>query len=214
VGEPTIAYLGWGTFFFDFDNDGYKDLFAANGHVYPEVEGKLGRETYREPLLLFRNQGHGKFREIGETVGLRALPIHSARAAAYCDYDNDGDLDIVVSNIDEVPQVLRNDGGNRENWLEMRLVGTRSNRDAIGALVKVSSGDLVQWDRVRTGGSYISGNDPRLHFGLDQAQSADVEIRWPSGGTERLEHVPANQILTIKEGKGLTGNNSSDKVTK
>jgi hypothetical protein len=202
VGEATISYLGWATFFFDFDNDGYKDLFAANGHVYPEVEGKLGRETYREPLLLLRNQGHGKFREIGEAAGLRALPLHSARGAAYCDYDNDGDLDVVVSNIGEAPQVLRNDGGNRKSWLEMRLVGTRSNRDAIGASVKVRSGDIVQWDRVRTGGSYISGNDPRLHFGLGESKSADIEIRWPSGTIEEFKGMPANQIVTIKEGSG------------
>jgi hypothetical protein len=204
VGEATISYLGWATFFFDFDNDGYKDLFAANGHVYPEVEGRLGRETYREPLLLFRNLGHGKFREVGEATGLRSLPLHSARGAAYADYDNDGDLDIVVSNIDEKPQVLRNDGTNRASWLEMRLKGgARSNRDAIGALVKVRSGELTQWDRVRTGGSYISGNDPRLHFGLGEAKEADLEIQWPSGSTERLEHVAANRIFTIEEGKGI-----------
>jgi len=204
VGEPTISFLGWAAFFLDFDNDGLKDLFAANGHVYPEIEGKLGRETYREPLLLFRNQGNGKFREVGDAAGLHALSLRSARGGAYCDYDNDGDVDIVVSNIDEPPQILRNDGGNTGHWLEMKLIGTKSNRDAIGALVKVRSGDLVQWGRVRTGGSYISGNDPRLHFGLGASDSADViEIRWPSGAIETLNHVPANRILAIKEGLGV-----------
>ncbi|MDQ2711799.1 MAG: CRTAC1 family protein, partial [Acidobacteriota bacterium] len=188
VGEPTVSYLGWGTFFLDYDNDGYKDLFAANGHVYPEVDGKLNRETYREPLLLFHNLGHGKFREISQAVGLRQLPLHSARGAAYCDYDNDGDLDIAISNIDDRPQLLRNEGGNRKHWLEMRLEGTRSNRDAIGALVKVRAGDLVQWDRVRTGGSYISGNDLRLHFGLGDNDVADqIEILWPSGALQKFE---------------------------
>jgi hypothetical protein len=204
VGEATVSYLGWAAFFLDYDNDGYKDLFAANGHVYPEVEGRLGRETYREPLLLFRNLGTGKFRESGEEVGLRKLPLHSARGGAYCDYDNDGDLDVLISNIDEAPQLLRNEGGNRQNWLTMRLVGTRSNRDAIGALVKVRSGDLTQWDRVRTGGSYISGNDPRLHFGLRNFHSAEgVEILWPSGAAEKLGPIEANQIMTIQEGKGV-----------
>jgi hypothetical protein len=205
VGEPTVSYLGWGTFFLDYDNDGYKDLFAANGHVYPEVDGKLNRETYREPLLLFQNLGHGRFHESGQALGLRRLPVHSARGAAYCDYDNDGDLDIVVSNIDERPQLLRNDGGNRKHWLELRLIGgTRSNRDAIGALVKVRAGDFVQWDRVRTGGSYISGNDLRLHFGLGDFEVADaVEIRWPSGAVEKLERVGLNRMLTVEEGKGI-----------
>ncbi len=204
VGESTVSFLGWGAFFVDYDNDGFKDLFAANGHVYPEVDGKLNREVYREPLLLFHNSKNGKFQESDEAAGLRRLPAHSARGAAYCDYDNDGDLDIAVSNIDERPQLLRNEGGNRKHWLEMRLVGTRSNRDAIGARVKVRAGEIVQWDRVRTGGSYISGNDLRLHFGLEDHDSADsIEIRWPSGAIEKLENVPANRVLTIQEGKGV-----------
>ena len=204
VGESTVSFLGWGAFFLDYDNDGFKDLFAANGHVYPEVDGKLNREVYREPLLLFHNSKNGKFQESDEAAGLRGLPAHSARGAAYCDYDNDGDLDIAVSNIDERPQLLRNEGGNRKHWLEMRLVGTTSNRDAIGARVKVRAGEIVQWGRVRTGGSYISGNDLRLHFGLEGHDSVDsVEIRWPSGATEKLGKVPANRILTIQEGKGV-----------
>jgi ASPIC and UnbV. len=204
VGESTVSFLGWGAFFLDYDNDGFKDLFAANGHVYPEVDGKLNREVYREPLLLFHNSKNGKFQESDEAAGLRRLPAHSARGAAYCDYDNDGDLDIAVSNIDERPQLLRNEGGNRKHWLEMRLVGTTSNRDAIGARVKVRAGEIVQWGRVRTGGSYISGNDLRLHFGLEGHDSVDsVEIRWPSGATEKLGEVPANRILTIQEGKGV-----------
>ncbi len=204
VGQPTVSYLGWGTFFIDYDNDGYKDLFAANGHVYPEVEGKLSQELYREPALMFRNLGGGKFREMGQVVGLRRLEQHSARGAAYCDYDNDGDLDIAISNIDDRPQLLKNEGGNRKHWLEMRLVGTRSNRDAIGALVRVRTGEFTQWDRVRTGGSYISGNDLRLHFGLGNSDVADeIEIHWPSGTVEKLKSISANQILRIEEGKGI-----------
>ncbi len=204
VGEATISYLGWGAFFLDYDNDGWKDLLAANGHVYPEVEGHLNRETYREPLLLFHNNGHGKFREVGSAAGLRRLPLHSARGAAYADFDNDGDLDFVVSNIDERPQLLENRSDNRKHWLELNLIGTRSNRDAIGALVSVRCGDLKQWDRVRTGVSYISGNEHRLHFGLGNYDKFDsLEIQWPSGAVEQISPTAVDHILTIKEGSGI-----------
>jgi enediyne biosynthesis protein E4 len=204
VGEPTVSYLGWGTFFFDYDNDGYKDLFAANGHVYPEVEGRLNRETYREPLLLFQNLGKGRFRDVSAVTGLRQLPLHSARGAAYADFDNDGSVDILVSNIDEQPQLLKNQLKSQCNWLELRLVGTRSNRDAIGASVTVRSGDLTQYDRVRTGGSYISGNELRLHFGLGTHATVDsFEIKWPTGAVEKIPNVPVDRILTIKEGSGI-----------
>ena len=133
-------------------------------------------------------------------MGLRALPLKSARGGAYCDYDNDGDVDILVSNIDDAPQLLENVGGNANHWLELKLVGTKSNRDAIGAKVKLTAGDLVQYDRVRAGGSYISGNDLRLHFGLANHATADsLEITWPSGTKQRLNAVKSDQILTIRE---------------
>jgi len=132
------------------------------------------------------------------------MRARSARGGAYCDYDNDGDIDLVVSNIDEVPQLLANAGGNRQNWLEMKLTSTKSNRDAIGARVKVSVGSLVQYDHVRAGGSYISGNDVRLHFGLANNRKADtVEVTWPSGTVEKIENVRANQIIEITEGRGI-----------
>lgn len=204
IGERTIPYLGWATFFFDYDNDGFKDLFNANGHVYPEVEGKLGAETYREPLQLFRNLHNGKFAEVSKEVGLREFAARSARGGAYCDYDNDGDIDFVVSNIDDSPQLFENVGGNQGNWLEMKLVGTASNRDAIGAKVKLTAGNLAQYDHVRAGGSFISGNDLRLHFGLGEHPMADsIEIQWPSGKTDLLKGVKANQILMIREGSGM-----------
>ncbi len=203
VGERTIPYLGWATFFLDYDNDGWKDLFNANGHVYPEM-GDRSKESYREPLQMFHNLRNGKFAEVSGEVGLRALPLKSARGGAYCDYDNDGDVDILVSNIDERPQLLENIGGNGSHWLEIRLVGTASNRDAIGAKVKITAGDLLQYDHVRAGGSYISGNDLRLHFGLGDRTAADsIEIDWPSGKKERYSNLKANQILTIREGSGL-----------
>jgi len=203
VGEKTIPHLGWATVFLDYDNDGFKDLFDANGHVYPEMDAH-SRERYRQPLQMFRNSHDGKFIEVSDAVGLTEMRARSARGGAYCDYDNDGDIDLVVSNIDEVPQLLANAGGNRQNWLEMKLTSTKSNRDAIGARVKVSVGSLVQYDHVRAGGSYISGNDVRLHFGLANNRKADtVEVTWPSGTVEKIENVRANQIIEITEGRGI-----------
>jgi hypothetical protein len=189
--------------FFDFDNDGWNDLFDASGHVYPQMDGR-SKETYRQPLQLFRNMHNGKFAEISADSGLLALPLKSARGGAYCDYDNDGDIDVVVSNIDDAPQLLENVGGNRANWLELKLVGTTSNRDAIGAAVKVVAGNSTQFQHVRAGGSFISGNDLRLHFGLADKELADrIEIRWPSGKTETLQNVKSNQIVLVKEGSGI-----------
>jgi hypothetical protein len=205
VGEPTVPFLAWATFFFDYDNDGHKDLFVANGHVYPEVEGKIG-ETYRQPLQLFRNSSDAKFQDASQQAGLHAIPRHSARGGAYADFDNDGDLDVLISNIDDVPQLLENDGSNRSDWLELKLQGTKSNRDAIGARVRVTAGDLVQYDHVRAGGSFLSSNDLRLHFGLgDRKRVDEVRIEWPSGKTERLEKIETNQILNVVEGSGITG---------
>jgi hypothetical protein len=205
IAEKTIPYLGWATFFLDYDNDGWKDLFDASGHVYPQMDGR-SRETYRQPLQMFRNLHNGKFAEVSKEIGLANLERMSARGGAYCDYDNDGDVDFVVSNIDDRPQLLENEGGNSANWLEMKLQGTKSNRDAIGAQVKLSAGGLVQYDHVRAGGSYISGNDLRLHFGLGKQPQADsMEIRWPSGQAERLQNIKANRILTIREGSGIIG---------
>lgn len=207
VGEATVPYLGWGTFFFDYDNDGWKDLLAVNGHVYPEVDGHLGRETYREPLLLFHNLERGKFQEAGGQFGLQRLPPQSGRGAAYFDYDNDGSLDFIVSNIDDKPQLLRNQTGvHAAHWLTLRLIGAKSNRSAVGALVKVQAGSSSQWNRVRTGGSYISGSDPRLHFGLGaNATANEVEISWPSGLVEKLHGVNADRVVTVKEGLGIQG---------
>jgi len=204
VGEPTIPWLGWATFFLDYNNDGYKDLFAVNGHVYPEVDGRL-KESYRQPLQLFENLGRGKFREVSPAVGLVQLARRSGRGGAYCDYDNDGDIDMVVSNIDDRPMLLRNEGGNTSNWLELKMAGTASNRDGIGARVKVVTGDLVQYDHVRAGGSFLSGNDIRLHFGLGNRTGVEsIEVRWPSGRIDRFQNIPVNRILVVTEGKGIS----------
>jgi len=200
LGEPTIPWLGWATFFFDYDHDGRRDLFAANGHVYPEIDGVDG-ESYAQPLQLFRNVGEGRFREASGQAGFAKDFRVAARGGAYCDYDNDGDLDIAVSRIDGRPLLLRNEGGNRRNWLQLKLVGEESNRDAVGAKVEVAAGGLTQYDHVRAGGSYLSAHDLRLHFGLGPAEEVErVVIRWPSGRRDTVEALEANQILAVTEG--------------
>jgi enediyne biosynthesis protein E4 len=202
IAEATIHYLGWATFFMDYDNDGLKDLFCVNGHVYPEADRVAG-SSYRQPPLLFKNLGNRKFKLVSSDVGIASLRL-PGRGGAFCDYDNDGDLDVAIINIDDRPTLLRNDGGNRAgHWLQVKTAGARSNRDGIGAAVKVVSGDLVQYDRVRTGGSFSSSNDMRLHFGLGNRQAVDlVEIRWPSGVVDQLAHVDPNQVLVVREGEG------------
>jgi len=199
VGEPTIPWLGWGTFFFDYNNDGYKDLFCINGHVYPEIDGKIN-QSYRQPLQLLENIGNGKFREVSERAGLTRLPRRSGRGGAYCDFDNDGNVDVIVSNIDDRPTLLRNVGAGSNNWIELSLAGTVSNRSAVGAKVKITAGDLVQYDHVRAGGSFLSSNDPRLHFGLGTRKRVDsLEIRWPTGKVDRYQNLEINRIHSLRE---------------
>ena len=194
----TLPYLGWATFFLDFDNDGNLDLFVANGHIFPQVEPSL--ETYRQPDLLFRGNGEFGFQDVTDQVDLHQAPVRSSRGGATCDYDNDGDLDLLVLAIDDSPTLLRNDGGNRRNWLQFRLAGRRGNRSAIGTRIKVVTGSKTRTGRVRSGGGFLSQNDLRLHFGLGEAAAAErVEIRWPGGGSQVLMNVQANQIVRIEE---------------
>jgi enediyne biosynthesis protein E4 len=200
TGEPTVQHLGWGTFFFDYDNDGYPDLFCANGHVYPEVDGKL-REKFRQPMQLLRNIGSGKFQDFSTQAGFGQIPPQSARSAAFADFDNDGDLDVVVSVMDGVPLLLENRGGSKSNWLRIRLTGTKSNRMGVGARVKVTAGALTQVQTMYAGGSYLSSNDPRLHFGVGTASRADVEVTWPGGGSQRLTGIRTNQQIEIVQGR-------------
>lgn len=200
VGEPTVPYLGWATGFFDYDNDGLVDLYCANGHVYPEVDGKI-RETYQQPQLLLRNLGGGKFADVSGPAGLRAF-LRSARGGAYADFDNDGDLDLAISVMDGKPLLLRNDGGNRAHWLSLQLTGAKSNRMAIGARVRVTAGGRTQTAVLRAGESYLSSNDPRLHFGLGAATTADVEVSWPSGVRTRHPALAANRRHRLTESGG------------
>jgi hypothetical protein len=194
----SLPYVGWGTKFFDYDNDGWLDLFIANGHAYPQ------RDRYRQRKLVHRNNRDGTFSEVAAQLGNVMLEEHASRGTAFGDIDNDGDIDIVVNNLDGAPQVLRNDGGNTNNSILIKTVGTKSNRNGIGAKLKVVSGDLVQVDEVRSGGSYISQNDFRLHFGLEKRTKVDlIQVRWPSGVVDSVSNIPANKIVFIKEGKGL-----------
>ena len=168
-----------------------------------EVERLFKDVNYRQSPQLFRNLGNGTFRQVTRDVGLGALRL-AGRGGSYCDFDNDGGLDICVTALDGQVLLLRHEGGNKSgHWLQVKTVGTKSNRDGIGALVKVVAGNLTQYDRVRTGGTFLSGNDLRLHFGLAEHGVADlVEIRWPSGTLDRLTHVQANQALVVQEDKG------------
>ena len=198
VAAVSLPYVGWGTKFFDYDNDGWADLFVANGHVYPQIP------TYRQRNLVHHNNRDGTFTEVAAQLGAPFLEKGVARGAVFGDLDNDGDVDIVINNLDGAAQVLRNDGGNSSNSVLIKTVGVKSNRDGIGARVKVVSGDLTQVDEVRSGDSYISQSDLRLHFGLEKRTKIDlIEVRWPSGTVDKITNITANKILTIKEGQGL-----------
>lgn len=199
VGEPTVPYLGWGTAFADFDLDGRPDLFCANGHVYPEVDGKT-RETYRQPLQLLRNLGGGKFVDDSARMGLRGLPPVSARGAAVADYDNDGDMDVIVSVLDGPPVLIENRAATASsNWIRISLRGTKSNRAGIGARVRVTANGITQTLSPRAGESYLSGNDPRVHAGLGNAKSADVEVLWPSGRRSQHRGLRSGQHHQLEE---------------
>jgi hypothetical protein len=202
LARATYAPVGWGTGFFDMDNDGWLDVFVSNGHVYPQLDSLPGAASYRQPMLLFRNLRNGRFEDVSNV--LAGFPKASRRGAAFGDLNNDGNLDIVVADIDGPPALLLNRGGNRNHRVLLKLEGTESNRSAVGARVTVTSGKLVQMGEVRAGGSYISQNDPRLHFGLGaEATMNTVAIHWPSGKTETLHALAADYIYTIVEGKGV-----------
>jgi hypothetical protein len=199
-------YLGFGVGFLDFDNDGWKDLFIANGHVYAQLAARKLHITYKQRRILYRNLRNGRFEDISSTSGPALLEEHAGRGCAFGDLDNDGDIDIVVNNLDAPPTVLRNDGGNRNNWIMVKCSGTKSNRSAIGARVKVTAGGRTQIDEVRSGSGYYSHNDFRLHFGLGAHSGVEqVEVFWPSGLKESFKALPVNHLIVIEEGKGIVG---------
>ncbi|MBT4976628.1 MAG: CRTAC1 family protein [Gemmatimonadetes bacterium] len=200
LGEPTLATLTFGTDFLDYDNDGDLDLYLANGHVHPEVEAFDKATSYPQLDQLFVNDGSGKFALAIEDMGPGMALAGVSRGAAFADIDNDGDMDAFVSNNNQRPFLLRNDGGNRNHWLAIKTIGRVSNRDGIGARVKVISGDLVQIEEVRSGSSYLSQNDLRVYFGLGRRERVDrVEIRWPSGIVQTLEEMAIDSIHRVEE---------------
>jgi hypothetical protein len=204
IGYRTYQISTFGLRFFDYDNDGATDLFFANGHVMDNIQLYHPDTTYAEPKQMFRNIGRGKFEDVSNQLGPDMQKPHVSRGAAAGDFDNDGDMDILVSGCGQRPQLLRNDGGNRNHWLEIALIGTKSNRDGVGARVKVTAGDLVLQDQRKGGMSYQSAQDPRLHFGLGKHAQVDaVEIVWPSKSVTKLENLTSDQIIAVKEGEGL-----------
>ena len=197
-------YVGWGTGIVDLDNDGFPDVFVATGSVYPEVEKKVPNYPFRTPRLVFRNLGDGRFEELIEEAGPGVAEAHASRGCAFGDFDNDGDVDVLVMNMNEPPSLLRNDVKSGGNWLKVLLVGVRSNRSAIGARVTAAYGNRRQAQEVQAQSSFYSANDRRLHFGLGAETSVDLTVRWPNGVSETISKVGVNQLVVIREGSGIT----------
>ena len=204
IALPSLPHVKWGTAFADFDNDGWLDLIAVSGHVYPQVDSLPSGGGYREPKLLHLNQADGTFCDASDLAGLALQERHVSRGLAVGDLFNDGNVDIVVGDLDGAPMILKNRGVSGRHWVSFELAGTKSNRMAIGARVKVVAGGITQTDEVHSGGSYLSQNDTRLHFGLGSAKTIDrIEIRWPSGAVETLTALAADQFYSVLEGSGV-----------
>jgi enediyne biosynthesis protein E4 len=195
----------WGCGFADYDNDGWPDIIQVNGHVYPEVDEHHLGQTFKEPRIVYHNLGNGRFQDVSAQMGPGITERFSSRGCAFGDFDNDGDIDIVVNNMNDRPSLLRNDGGNKNRWIKVKLLGTKCNRTALGARVRVVTGSHSQIDEVHSGSSVMSQCDLRLHFGLGQAQVVDsLEVKWPTTQkVEKFEHLEVNQIVTIQEGSGI-----------
>ena len=205
VGVET-RYVCWGAGITDLDNDGHPDLFMVTGNVYPEVERKLPQYANKTPRAVFRNLGNRTFEELIEGAGPGVAAAHCSRGCALGDFDNDGDVDILIVNLNEPPSLLRNDVSGKGNWIKVRLEGVKSNRAAIGARVLVHYGAGTQAQAVLSQSSFYSCNDPRLHFGLGASTAADIDVCWPSGLRETFKRIPANQLITLKEGVGRVPN--------
>jgi hypothetical protein len=196
-------FISWGTALADFDNDGYQDIMVVTGTVYPELEKVYAKYPAHSPRILFRNQGNGKFVELREEAGPGISAKHQSRGAAFGDFDNDGDIDVVIMNRNQPPSLLRNDAPPGNHWIKVRLEGTKSNRSALGSRVLVHYGGKVQAQCLTSQSSFLSSNDPRLHFGLGKVSTVDVDIYWPTGVKESFKGMAADQLLTIREGQGI-----------
>src|SRR6266566_2689911 len=199
-------FVSWGAGIVDLDNNGLPDLFIVTGNVYAELEKRFAKYSLRSQRLLFRNLGNGRFEELLEEAGPAIADPHVSRGCAFGDFDNDGDLDILIVNLNEPPSLLRNDVASGNHWLKVKLVGTKSNRSAIGARVVVKVGEVTQTQELFSQSSFLSCNDFRLHFGLGSAIKAEIRVRWPNGIWQTLAEIPADRLVTIKEGIGIVPN--------
>jgi hypothetical protein len=213
IAEVTIPFLGWGTGFLDYDNDGWKDLLAVNGHVYPGVDQSDWGTTFAERPLLFHNLRNGKFEVVPPVKGTGLASLLTGRGAAFGDLFNDGKIDVVINQLHNVPALLRNVHPDPNHWVGIRLMGgPKSPRDAIGAAVYLTAGGIRQRADVISGGSFASSNDLRVHFGLGEATKVDsVEIHWPSGAVDRLSLPGIGRFYTVEEGRGMVGGASDPK---
>jgi hypothetical protein len=208
----NTRWLGWGCSFVDVDNDGWPDIFLVNGHVYPEVEKLTTEAGYAQRKVLYHNLQNGRFADVSDKAGEAIMQPNASRGAAVGDYDNDGDMDILINSVNGPPELLRADSSNQNNWLAIKTIGVKSNRDGIGVRIKLLTLDGSQIDEVRSGGSYYSQNDLRVHFGLGRNQRVKtIEIRWPSGQVDTLTDLAANQFVTVKEGAGIVKTKSFNK---
>jgi hypothetical protein len=199
----NTRFLGWGVGFADFENRGWLDLFLVNGHVYPEVEQLRTEAGYKQRKVVYRNRTDGRFEDVSERLGPPVTDRKAGRGAAFGDYDNNGTIDVLVNNVHDAPDLFRTEALGKNHWITLKLEGTRSNRSAIGARARCESSGRVQVDEVRGGGSYISQNDLRVHFGLAEAAKVDrVEVRWPNGLLEEWRDLAVDRIVTLKEGSG------------
>jgi enediyne biosynthesis protein E4 len=200
IGAEAMHHLGWGTGFCDFNNDGFKDIFVANGHIYPQVDRYGLRITYRQQNKLYLNTGEQRLLNVSNQAGTGLQIVKSWRGAAFADFNNDGNVDIAVAALDETPSLLMNQGVAGYHWIQLHLVGTQSNRNGVGARVSVACGEVKQVREVKAGGSFASSNDPRVHFGLGKAARIDeLVVRWPSGRITTLRDIKGDQSLTVKE---------------
>jgi hypothetical protein len=204
VALPSLPWVKWGTAFADFDNDGWLDLIAVSGHVYPQVDSLPSGGGYRQPKLFHLNEKEGTFCDASDLAGPALQQRRVSRGLAVGDLFNDGNVDVVIGDLDGAPMILKNHGVAGRNWVSFELAGTKSNRMAIGARVKLVAGGMTQTDEVHSGGSYLSQSDTRLHFGVGSAKKIDLlEIRWPSGATETLKDLAINQFYSVLEGSGV-----------